>query len=139
VLVLRGSRALSAVVLSVLRSWLEASSHGGGAGHTHRRPPAWLTQKYPHTPQVEADGQRVEHGNRAHGSVTSARYREYSRAAEAGAVDRYREPGCFAGRVQTCGGAGLVFLIPKHRAEFIRIRKEWGTPGAGAQRANSLA
>ena len=27
-------------------------------------PPAWLTQKYPDTLRVEADGQRVDHGNR---------------------------------------------------------------------------
>jgi beta-galactosidase len=42
-------------------------------------PPAWLTQKYPDTLRVEADGQRAGHGNRAHGSVTSMRYREYCR------------------------------------------------------------
>jgi beta-galactosidase len=42
-------------------------------------PPAWLTQKYPDTLRMEADGQRVTHGNRAHGSVTSPRYREYCR------------------------------------------------------------
>ncbi len=34
-------------------------------------PPAWLTQKYPETLRVESDGQRVTHGNRAQGSVTS--------------------------------------------------------------------
>jgi beta-galactosidase len=38
-----------------------------------------LTQKYPDTLRVEADGQRVGHGNRAHGSVTSMRCREYCR------------------------------------------------------------
>ena len=42
-------------------------------------PPAWLTQKYPDTLRMETDGQRVAHGNRAHGSVTSPRYREYCR------------------------------------------------------------
>ena len=42
-------------------------------------PPAWLTQKYPDTLRVEGDGQRAGHGNRAHGSVTSMRYREYCR------------------------------------------------------------
>jgi beta-galactosidase len=36
-------------------------------------PSAWLAQKYPDTLRVEADG------NRAHGSVTSVRYREYCR------------------------------------------------------------
>ncbi len=42
-------------------------------------PPAWLTQKYPDTLRVEPDGQRVAHGNRAHASATSARYREFCR------------------------------------------------------------
>ncbi len=40
-------------------------------------PPAWLTQKYPDTLRVEPNGQRVAHGNRAHGSSTSPRYREF--------------------------------------------------------------
>lgn len=42
-------------------------------------PPAWLTQKYPETLRVESDGQRVTHGNRAHGSASSQRYREFCR------------------------------------------------------------
>ena len=37
-------------------------------------PPAWLTQKHPETLRVESNGQRVTHGNRAHGSPTSAKY-----------------------------------------------------------------
>jgi beta-galactosidase len=42
-------------------------------------PPAWLTHKYPETLRVEANGLRVTHGNRAHGSVTSVKYREFCR------------------------------------------------------------
>ncbi|HYL63605.1 MAG TPA: beta-galactosidase [Candidatus Methylomirabilis sp.] len=42
-------------------------------------PPAWLTQKYPDTLRMETDDRRVTHGNRAQGSVTSARYREFCR------------------------------------------------------------
>lgn len=42
-------------------------------------PPAWLTQKYPDTLRVEQNGQRVTHGNRAHASVSSPRYREFCR------------------------------------------------------------
>jgi len=42
-------------------------------------PPAWLTQKYPDTLRVEEDGQRSIHGMRAHGSVSSPRYRELCR------------------------------------------------------------
>jgi len=39
-------------------------------------PPAWLTQKYPETLRVDENGKRAVHGNRAHGSVTSFKYRE---------------------------------------------------------------
>jgi beta-galactosidase len=42
-------------------------------------PPAWLTQKYSETLRMEPNGQRVTHGNRAHASVTSARYLEFCR------------------------------------------------------------
>ncbi len=42
-------------------------------------PPAWLTQKYPDVLRVQENGQRVTHGNRAHGSVTSPRYRVFCR------------------------------------------------------------
>jgi len=42
-------------------------------------PPAWLTQKYPDTLRVDEHGERAVHGNRAHGSVSSPRYREYCR------------------------------------------------------------
>lgn len=52
-------------------------------------PPAWLTQKYPETLRVEPDGQRVTHGNRAHGSVTSVKYREFCRRIAEEMAKRY--------------------------------------------------
>ena len=42
-------------------------------------PPAWLTSKYPETLRVEPNGQRVQHGGRAHGSPTSTKYLELCR------------------------------------------------------------
>lgn len=42
-------------------------------------PPAWLTQKYPDVLRIQENGQRVTHGNRAHASVTSTRYRIFCR------------------------------------------------------------
>jgi beta-galactosidase len=42
-------------------------------------PPAWLTHKYPDTLRVEENGRRATHGIRAHGSVTSPRYRALCR------------------------------------------------------------
>lgn len=42
-------------------------------------PPAWLTQKYPDTLRVDANGRRAEHGGRRQFSYVSPRYREFSR------------------------------------------------------------
>ena len=42
-------------------------------------PPAWMTHKYPDTLRVDEAGHRASHGIRAHGSVTSPRYREFCR------------------------------------------------------------
>lgn len=42
-------------------------------------PPAWLTQKYPDTLRVNADGTRDQHGNRRQFSFSSPRYRELCR------------------------------------------------------------
>jgi len=42
-------------------------------------PPAWLTQKYPDTLVIDENGRRATHGNRQQCSLTSARYREFSR------------------------------------------------------------
>ena len=62
--------------------WLDralerVTAHGMKAmlGTPTAGPPAWLTQKYPDTLVVDANGQRADHGGRRHGSVTSATYR----------------------------------------------------------------
>jgi len=66
--------------------WLErainlAAKHGivSVLGTPTAAPPAWLTQKYPDTLRVEENGHRAVHGLRAHGSVSSPRYREFCR------------------------------------------------------------
>ena len=60
--------------------WLERAINLAGKHHIvsvlgtpTATPPAWLTQKYPDTLRVEANGQRVTHGNRAHASASSPR------------------------------------------------------------------
>ncbi len=65
--------------------WLEravdlAAEHGVQVvlGTPTAAPPAWLTQKYPETLAVRADGQILKHGNRSHVRPTSARYLELS-------------------------------------------------------------
>jgi beta-galactosidase len=52
-------------------------------------PPAWLTQKYPEVLRVESDGQTAVHGNRAHGSVTSIKYREFCKRIAQEMAERY--------------------------------------------------
>ena len=66
--------------------WLERAINLAGKHHIvsvlgtpTATPPAWLTQKYPDTLRVEPNGQRVTHGNRAHASASSPRYREFCR------------------------------------------------------------
>jgi beta-galactosidase len=66
--------------------WLEravalAGKHGivSVLGTPTAAPPAWLTQKYPDTLRIEENGQRATHGNRAQGSFSSPRYREFCR------------------------------------------------------------
>jgi beta-galactosidase len=66
--------------------WLERAINLAGKHHIvsvlgtpTATPPAWLTRKYPDTLRVERDGQRVTHGNRAHASASSPRYREFCR------------------------------------------------------------
>jgi beta-galactosidase len=52
-------------------------------------PPAWLTQKYPDVLRVEENGRRATHGNRAHGSVSSPRYRVFCRQIAAQMAIRF--------------------------------------------------
>lgn len=52
-------------------------------------PPAWLTQKYSDTLRMDTDGRRVVHGNRAHGSVTTAKYREFCKRVATEMARRY--------------------------------------------------
>lgn len=42
-------------------------------------PPAWMTEKYPEVSQVTSDGKRVGHGGRRQFSISSQRYRAFSR------------------------------------------------------------
>jgi beta-galactosidase len=52
-------------------------------------PPAWLTQKYPATLRVDADGNRAEHGGRRQFSISSPLYREFCRNIVARMAKRY--------------------------------------------------
>jgi beta-galactosidase len=42
-------------------------------------PPAWLTQKYPDTLQIDGTGKRLGHGGRRQFSISSSRYRQFAR------------------------------------------------------------
>ncbi|HXY49662.1 MAG TPA: beta-galactosidase [Terriglobales bacterium] len=76
--------------------WLERAITAGAKHHIASvlgtptaAPPAWLTANHPETLRVQPDGQRVTHGNRAHGSVTSPLYREYCRRIAAEMAHRF--------------------------------------------------
>lgn len=42
-------------------------------------PPAWMTQKYPDTLQIDGNGKRLGHGGRRQFSISSQRYRDFAR------------------------------------------------------------
>jgi len=85
-------------------------------------PPAWLTQKYPDTLRVESDGRRVTHGNRAHGSVTSQRYRELChRIAEEMAKRFGHEPNVAGWQIDNEYGYALMSYDDDARRQF----QEW--------------
>jgi beta-galactosidase len=52
-------------------------------------PPAWLTSKYPETLRTLEDGQKMTHGTRAQGSVTSPTYIRLSREVAEQMAQRY--------------------------------------------------
>jgi len=82
-------------------------------------PPAWLTQKYPDTLRVEENGRRVAHGNRAHGSVTSPRYREFCRRiAEQMAIRFGKNPHVIGWQIDNEYGYGLMSYDGATRQQF---------------------
>lgn len=85
-------------------------------------PPAWLTQKYPETLRVETDGQRVTHGNRAHGSVTSAKYREFCRRIADEMAKRFgHDPNVVGWQIDNEYGYSLMSYDDEARRQF----QEW--------------
>jgi beta-galactosidase len=82
-------------------------------------PPAWLTQKYPDTLRVEENGRRVAHGNRAHGSVTSPRYREFCRRiAEQMAIRFGHNPNVVGWQIDNEYGYALMSFDDGTRQQF---------------------
>jgi beta-galactosidase len=88
-------------------------------------PPAWLTQKYPDTLRVESDGRRVTHGNRAHGSVTSQRYREFCRRIAEEMAKRFgHEPNVAGWQIDNEYGYALMSYDDDARRQFHEWLKE---------------
>ena len=82
-------------------------------------PPAWLTYKYPETLRVEPDGQRVEHGNRAHGSVTSVKYQEFSRRIAEEMAKRYgNDPNVAGWQIDNEYGYALISYDDGTKKQF---------------------
>jgi beta-galactosidase len=85
-------------------------------------PPAWLTQKYPETLRVEPDGQIVQHGNRAHGSVTSVKYRAFCKRIAQEMAKRYgHDPNVVGWQIDNEYGYALMSYNDEGRHQF----QEW--------------
>jgi beta-galactosidase len=82
-------------------------------------PPAWLTQEYPDTLRIEPDGQRVTHGNRAHASASSPRYREFCRhIAEQMAIRFGHNPNVVGWQIDNEYGYALMSYDDATRLQF---------------------
>jgi len=82
-------------------------------------PPAWLTQKYPDTLRAEPSGQRVTHGNRAHASASSPRYREFCRQiAEQMAIRFGHNPEVVGWQIDNEYGYALMSFDDGTRRQF---------------------
>jgi len=109
--------------------WLERAINLAGKHHIvsvlgtpTATPPAWLTQKYPDTLRVEANGQRVTHGNRAHASASSPRYREFCRRiAEEMAMRFGHNPNVVGWQIDNEYGYALMSYEEGTRRQF----QEW--------------
>jgi beta-galactosidase len=85
-------------------------------------PPAWLTEKYPEVLRIDSNGQRATHGNRAHGSVTSAKYREFChRIAEEMAKHFGHDPNVVGWQIDNEYGYGMMSYNDEGRRQF----REW--------------
>ncbi len=109
--------------------WLERAINLAGKHHIvsvlgtpTATPPAWLTQKYPDTLRVEPNGQRVTHGNRAHASASSVRYREFCRKiAEQMAIRFGHNPNVVGWQIDNEYGYALMSYDDATRRQF----QEW--------------
>jgi beta-galactosidase len=82
-------------------------------------PPAWLTKNYPEVLRVDSNGQRVTHGNRAHGSVTSVKYREFChRIAEEMAKHFGHDPNVVGWQIDNEYGYGMMSYNDEGRRQF---------------------
>jgi len=85
-------------------------------------PPAWLTERYPEVLRVDSNGQRVTHGNRAQGSVTSVKYRELChRIAEEMAKRFGHDPNVVGWQLDNEYGYGMMSYNDEGRRQF----QEW--------------
>lgn len=82
-------------------------------------PPAWLTKKYPDVLRVEENDQRVTHGNRAHASASSMRYREFCRRiTEQMAIRFGHNPNVVGWQIDNEYGYALMSYNDESRRQF---------------------
>jgi beta-galactosidase len=82
-------------------------------------PPAWLTAKYPDVLRVDENGIRATHGNRAHGSSSSPKYRELCRRIAEVMAERFgHDPDVVGWQVDNEFGYGLMSYDSLTRRQF---------------------
>ena len=82
-------------------------------------PPAWLTQEYPETLRVDSDGRRATHGNRAHGSVTSLKYKEFCHQIAEEMAKRFgHDPNVVGWQIDNEYGYGMMSYNDEARRQF---------------------
>jgi beta-galactosidase len=70
-------------------------------------PPAWLTQAYPDSLRVDANGRRRKHGSRRHACINHGAYRDHSRRIVRAMADRYgRDPRMIGWQIDNEFGGG---------------------------------
>ena len=86
-------------------------------------PPAWLTQKYPQTLRVDAEGHRAEHGNRQQFNWANPKYRELARKIAEQMAERFGHNPLVLGW-QIDNEYAEVSFDPETRAQFQRWLKD---------------
>jgi beta-galactosidase len=114
--------------------WLERAVAAAGkhsiytvVGTPTAAPPAWLTEKYPQTLRVDAEGHRAEHGNRQQFNWANPKYRELARKIAEQMAQRFGHNALVLGW-QIDNEYAEVSFDPETRTQFQQwLKARYGT------------